>query len=519
MKFIKKAALYPCVASFAVFTSCSTVKAKEPVKEDTTLDKNKKLNVVFLEVDDLMYRFMGKRGRHLIDTPNIDKLAESGVYFSNAVCQGVMCGPSRNSLIAGLYPHNIGFYRNGQMGPLPDGIWSLGSAVQRAGYQTAWIGKTHVHPPRKGKRDKKAKRFKRMEKMGFDYSLASQDHFMLERKIWLDKPTKNIVYFDFLRKNGLFKQYVEDCKARRNTTLPDNAYLDGFFTQKAVDWLEQTDTDKKPFFLWLNFSLPHGPHDVADKYHDMYKDKQLAGPLSRDFGGVKIPERLLKDNQAVTPENAKIRRKGFAAACTYLDTLIGKVIDELKKKGVYDNTVIVFFSDHGIFMGNHGRIYKGTLFNEVTNPSLIISCPSSFRKNDIETQPVELLDIVKTVLDISGASSEDKAIPYGSSILPLLLNKPTEPSKRYVFSEIEGAQLCFDGRYRYIKTNEGNLLYDLQTDPKELKNIISEKPDIAAEMDKQISDWFNKTGKPLPINFLKNPEHRKNFKRKYLKNI
>ena len=109
--------------------------------------EQQKPNIVFLEVDDLLYRFMGKLGRNFVQTPNIDKLADDGVYFSNAVCQGVMCGPSRNSLITGLYPHNLGFYRNGHMGPLPNNVWSIAKALKNTGYNTAWVGKCHVHPP------------------------------------------------------------------------------------------------------------------------------------------------------------------------------------------------------------------------------------------------------------------------------------------------------------------------------------------------------------------------------------
>jgi arylsulfatase A-like enzyme len=505
MDLKKNLSITACCGSLAIVSACSLMPSGNTV---TGLYKK---NVVIIEVDDLMYRFMGGNGRNFVYTPNIDKLADSGVYFSNAVSQGVMCGPSRNSLICGLYPHNIGFYRNGQMGPLPDSIWSLPGALSRAGYQTAWIGKCHVHPPV----DKSLKREEAMKTLGFDYSLASWDRFMLARRIKRGESTKGYIYFDYLKKIGLFEQYVEDCKLNRNSTLPENAYLDGYFTQNAIEWLKKTDTKKQPLFLWLNYSLPHGPHNVPEKYHKIYENKDIPSALSKDFGGVQIPNCLLKDNRAVSPERAAKIRKAYAATCTFLDKLIGQVIEELKEKGIYKDTVILFFSDHGIFMGNHGRIHKGTLFNEVTNPSLIISSSTLSRKGEIEKQPVELLDVVKTILDIAGASNIDKSIPYGRSLMPLLQKKNQKHFKNYVFSEIEGAQLCFDGRYRYIKTKEKSLLYDLKVDPFELNDISLQKKDISSEMDKKIKAWFKQSGKPLPANFLKNPEHRKNFKRKY----
>ena len=105
-----------------------------------------KPHIVFIEVDDLAYTHVGAFGSKTASTPNIDSLAKRGVLFKNAVCQGMMCGPSRNGLMTGLYPHNLGFYRNGQMKQLPQDVWTLPKALQRSGYYTAWIGKSHIRP-------------------------------------------------------------------------------------------------------------------------------------------------------------------------------------------------------------------------------------------------------------------------------------------------------------------------------------------------------------------------------------
>ena len=477
--------------------------------------KIEKPNIVFVEVDDLLYRFMGKLGNHFVDTPNIDALAQNGVYFSNAVCQGMMCGPSRNSLISGLYPHNLGFYRNGQMGALPNGIWSLGKGMRNAGYNTAWIGKCHVHPPKgentsKTKNDDSATGLK--ERMGFDYAIASLGRAMLGSRAASGKDMTGDVYFDHLKKKGLLDLYIEDCKKKRPvTSLPEEDYLDGFYTKKALEWIDNNKS-KQPFFLWVNFSCPHGPYDVPQKYHDIYKDREIPPPLSTDFGGAQIPERLLVDNRPATPQKAEEHRRGFAANVTFVDTMIGKIIDKLKADNLYDNSVIVFFSDHGIFMGNHGRFHKGTLFNEITNPSLIIHYPKEFRKGVIETRPVELLDLLKTVLDIAGAPEKDKNTPYGESLMPLLTGKG-EYKRKYVFAEIEGAQLCFDGRYRYIASKENPLLYDIKNDPTETHNIAKSHPEIVKEMQKAVDEWIKKTGPIRPAKYLRDPKNLSNWKR------
>jgi len=468
-----------------------------------------KPNIVFIEVDDLLYRFMGKTGRNFIETPNIDALAKNGVFFSNAVCQGVMCGPSRNSLITGLYPHNIGFYRNGQMGPLPDNVWSIGKGMKNAGYNTAWIGKCHIHPPKnKKKRETSAEGLK--SQMGFDYALASLGRAMLSKRAKSGKKIDGDVYFDHLKKRNLLNLYIEDCKEKRPvTSLPEDDYLDGFYTKKTTEWIDNNKT-KQPFFLWVNFSAPHGPFDSPQKYHDIYKKKEIPPPLTTDFGGVQIPLGLLKDNKPISPEQAMKSRRGYAANVTFVDTMIGKIINKLKADKLYDNTVIIFFSDHGIFMGNHGRIHKGSLFKEITNPSLIIYYPKKFKKGVIETTPVQLIDILKTALDIANAPKKDKDKPFGESLIPLLTGENKYKTK-YVFTEIEGFQLCFDGRYRYIANKEKPLLYDTKNDPNEMHNIAETHPEIVTTMQQAINEWIKKSGSILPAGYLRDKNNLKRW--------
>ena len=482
-----------------------------PFALDASDTVKKKPNVVFIEVDDLLYTFLGAEGRNFVSTPNIDALAKDGVFFSNAVCQGMMCGPSRNSLIAGLYPHNLGFYKNGDMWLLPDKVWSVGGAMQRAGYNTSWVGKCHVHPPWKdGKRQSDAQGLHNM--MGFDYVVASLGRVMLARSVVNDKIPPGDPYFNYLKKQGTFELFADDCrKERKITSLKEDDYLDGFYANTAVNWLKDRKS-KSPFFLWVNFSCPHEPFDVPQKYHDMYKNISIPPPLSDGFGGVQVPEIFLRWSDKADKKELPERRRGYAANVSFVDSMVGKIIKELKSKGLYENTVIFFFADQGIFVGNHGRINKMALFNEITNPALIVHFPAKFRKGVNEKSPVELLDVIQTALDIGGASTEDKKVPFGESLMPLLTGKGAY-KRKYAFAEMDGAQLCFDGKYRYHSSSDGVLLYDIDSDPYELKNVAKEHPEVVQEMQKAIDDWFNRTGAPLPVKFLKNKEHRKSWKR------
>jgi len=470
---------------------------------------SKRPNIVFFEVDDLLYRFLGKCGNGFVETPNIDALAGKGVHFTNAVCQGMMCGPSRNSLISGLYPHNLGFYRNGQMGNLQKGIWTMPAAVRRAGYETAWVGKCHVRPYRGTRKTLISKAL--VDQMGFDYAVASLGRAMLASRAAKGAEMKGDVYIEHLKSKGLLETYVNDCKNKAKvTSLPEDDYLDGFYVNTALKWLDGRD-GKKPFFLWLNLSCPHGPYDCPQKYHDIYKGKKIPPPLTNSFGE-EMPEGLLKDNRPAKAAKAvEEHRRGMAANVSFVDAMFGKVVAELDKKGILDDTVIFFFSDQGVFMGNHGRFHKGAVFNEITDACLIISY-SKFKKGAVDKHPVELLDVDKTAMEIAGASEKDMKIPFGESLMPLLTGKG-EYKRRYAFSEIEGFQSCFDGRYRYINNKEKPLLYDLQKDPGEMKNIAKENPELLEKMRDATKKWFERTGAPLPARFLRQKKNLDNWKR------
>ena len=116
-----------------------------------SLYAEEKPNIIFIEVDDLPAHYIGAMGADFAETPTLDRLASEGVFFNNAVCQGTQCGPSRNSLIAGVYPHNLGMYQNGPFKGLAPDVWTLPKALQKAVYKTAHIGKSHIHPSKEGR--------------------------------------------------------------------------------------------------------------------------------------------------------------------------------------------------------------------------------------------------------------------------------------------------------------------------------------------------------------------------------
>ena len=404
--------------------------------EALTWEGGERPNIIFIEVDDLTYSYTGVFGSEKAKTPEIDKLAKDGVVFRNAMCQGMMCGPSRNCQITGTYPHQLGLYQNGQMDTLPQGIWSFPAALQRAGYTTAWIGKNHLRPY--GGADHNAQAMK--DEMGFDYALQTLGRSMLRGRAKKKKQPDN-PYFEYLITNNLFQVYKEDALGKRNTRLPEEAFLDGWFTEQTIRYIGDNKSDN-PFFIWLNYSLPHAPFDVADSYHEPFSDLELKGfgaPKNYRHSEEVLNSRSTKHlGEQQTIEN----KRGVLAANFFVDGQLGKLRRFLASTGLDKKTILVFFSDHGYLHGELGLNQKYALYRQVTNPCLIISYPEVFRSGVVEGQAVELTDLLPTCLEIAGAPEVDRG-PHGVSLLPLLTGEGAV-SRDYAFGEIYGWVVAAD---------------------------------------------------------------------------
>jgi arylsulfatase A-like enzyme len=309
------------------------------------------------------------------------------------------------------------------------------------------------------------------------------------------------LYIDFLRSKGLYEKFMQG-RGKPTALDEDREYMDGFFTQTALDWLEGYQ-DAKPFFLWVNYSCPHGPYDVPQKYLDLYKPEDMPSFVPRQPNG--LPEELASEKKGKkrTREQLLSSRCGHAASITYIDRQVGRIIDGLKKKGLLEKTALVFFSDQGFQLGDHGLYGKGTLFRESMNPSLIVSCPSLFKKDETVSRPVELTDLLKMCLDLAGAKEDEKSRPHGYSMLPLLTGKGAYARPGPAFGEIEGMVAAVTEQFKYISHETRPVLFDLQADPEEQQNVIGKHLDVAADLKARVDQWLQRTGPVLKAGALR----------------
>lgn len=459
-------------------------------------------NVVFIEVDDMTSKYIGAFGAKMIRTPNIDALARRGVLFSNAVVQGCMCAPSRNSLITARYPQNLGLYSNGDIKQLPADTWAFPSALKSSGIHTAWIGKSHLLPyieDQKGRNGvKKTEGMK--HRMGFeDVWQSAGRHVALKKARELAKDAGAAwrsgidAYADHLHAKGLLKQFLDD--AEQPTTLPVDDYLDGLVARKTVDWIEGYDR-ASPFFLWVNLSGPHGPYNPPARYLSLYESSQMPHAI-KDDGPDDIPACLRPHEWKKPVKSIPSQRAMYAGMITFIDEQVGRIVEAIEKRGMSEKTVIVFFSDHGIMEGDHGLMHKETLYKEVLNACLIVADPRAAAGKRVD-RPVELLDLVPTVLELAGVDRKERQKAYGESLLPLLRGDDSGYQRTFAVAQIRGATAMVTGRYKFIETPQGPVLFDLETDPDEKVNIAGKNEQVCRRFQEELNRWRSEHGPVIP---------------------
>ena len=453
----------------------------------------KPLNVVMIEVDDLNYKNLGYMGHPVAITPHLDKLAAQGTVFENCIVQGTACAPSRNSLLTGSYPHNTGIYENQSKAWLPDKPWTFPGALERAGGYTSFYGKNHFRFSGVDPRTNYRQQNKHIgEQLGFTHTFSTGGKVAVSAKL---HPATKDPYSEYLTQKGTYQQLVDAYANKRGQIidfpLDEEDYLDAFIINSSVDWLEFFQETKqarqKPFFLWIDLTLPHPPMDAPAKYFELYEDAEL--PPSIPVRKENLPASLTDEMRAKDTEEY---RRGYLAMVSMLDVQVGKVTRFLDESGLRDNTIVIFFSDHGSMIGHHGLMAKKYFYKDVINTPLIISHPK-FGQGKVINRCVELLDLSKTMLSLYDCNEDDLARSHGENLMPLLSGEGSY-ERRFAHAEQRGVNMIQNARYKLISYPEGDILYDLKDDPDELTNVIKDHPQVASNLHQHKEDWLANSG-------------------------
>ncbi|TNJ43434.1 sulfatase-like hydrolase/transferase [Tamlana fucoidanivorans] len=393
--------------------------------------KDERPNIVFILTDDQSYGLMGCDGNEIVQTPHLDQLSQDGIFFTNAHITSAICTPSRISILLSQYERKHGVNFNSGTS-VSDEAWeqSYPMIMRKAGYYTGWVGKNHA-PIGNGGYTSGV-----MEK-SFDYWYAGHGHLSFYPKKVHEIFNDAIAHTQPEVINEGVNDFIDNNERR----------LKG-----AIRFFEERPTDK-PFILSINFNLPHGngtksmkllPED-DDIYKTLYRDLDIPLPehyvAKADIKIPKLPSDLLRAedrqdgyNYVDTPETNKERYIRQLQAMTGIDRLVGNLRKKLKDLKLDKNTVIIFTSDHGLFMGEQGLGGKALCYEKTTHVPMIIMDPRVKRKyKGLKSDAlVQSIDVAATILSIAGL--EQPKSFQGSNILPLVYGEPLKV-RDYVYTE------------------------------------------------------------------------------------
>ena len=480
----------PLLLHLFVIVSCYPATAQQ----ENSFNK-KPLNVLFIAIDDLRPELSVYGAQHAI-TPNMDELAKTGARFNRAYCQYPVCAPSRASLMTGTRPNTtkvFDLYTDFRVA-LPN-IPSLPQLFKDNGYYTDRFGKIfHIDDTRSWSVDYPAEKFG-PEAVSTRAPYASK---AINEAGWKK--------FEEAKKAGLTGTALERSQrgpAYEITDLPDDSLLDGKIAQESIEALRQLKTSEKPFFLAVGFHKPHLPFVAPKKYWDLYEREEIQvaqnkfPPANAPFAlGEMIEFYTYTDVPQLRPvpdDYARKMRHGYYACVSFVDAQVGRLLDELERLGLADNTIVVLWGDHGFKLGEHGGWAKASNFELDARVPLIIRVPG-FPKNSEVTGLVELIDVYPTLAELAG-------IPIPSHVegksFTRLLKRPGKKGKPAAYTQVNrGSKIGYTirtDRYRlvyWVEEGEKDVieLYDHKNDPEENLNLAGspDKRKIQAELLKQL---------------------------------
>jgi len=440
-----------------------------------------------------------------VRTPTLSGLAERGVAFENAVCPSPVCGPSRACLASGMEYDRAPVRDHDTDYPLAARTL-YGRLRDEAGYHVLGTGKFDL------------------QKLSGDHGLDGRNNLAANGfsdgvnnagkwdAFGRGQDGPGDPYTRYLHEEGLLETHLEDFRRRREetrshgasgdvaatfpTALPEHAYCDNYVGRNSLELLREAP-EEEPWFLQVNFTGPHNPWDVTGEMHGWYRDPD-----------VEFPSPVEPDGQFDEEKHQKIRRN-YAAMVENVDRWLGRFLEAIEERGEREETLVVFASDHGEMLGDHGRWYKRSPYRASAGVPLVCAGPMVEDRGVVDV-PATILDLHATVLDYAGV---DPGPVDSRSMRPYLAGGV--PARDVVYSGVGHWRMAFDGRYKLVRGWEGPddesdaysdrhardeaatkyalrerpaYLFDLDTDPDETGSVADERPDARERMAAALSE-------------------------------
>ncbi|MFI4911641.1 MAG: sulfatase [Sedimentisphaeraceae bacterium JB056] len=452
-----------------------------------------KYNIVIIKTDQQRGDTINCLGNKHMITPNLDKFASDSVVFSNAFCCGATCVVSRAAFYTGRFAINTGIYTFQNWADQPTWL----DDIREAGYYLTAVGKNHHMP--------------------FDAPMAYHERLIVENfplyESWDD-------FSNYLEENNQprpLKMLTEDGKWMEKCgsdvyPLEEKYYADNYVGTKAVEWINKYEKDE-PFFLHIGFQGPHDPFTVPERFLRMYDDVDVPKPVDADGGENKPPqyERFRRtvadplrgfdtppiygscyiDLEGKSEEDITRMRKHYYAKVTAIDEQLGFIMDALEQKGVLDNTIVVFTSDHGENLADHKLVYKWLMTDQATNVPMMVMLPKKLRRTDVDDRLFTQIDVGPTLLDLCRIKPTVKL--DGKSNKNRLISGSDEnvPDTVYCFKQyLTMARTETEKVINYAGQPYGEY-YNLAADPTESKNLYDTEKTKTNKIEAKMYDYFS----------------------------
>ncbi len=474
---------------------------------------NKVRNILFIMADQLRWDYLSCYGHPNLETPNIDSIAKKGVLFDSAYVQSPVCGPSRASYYTGRTVFSHGSTWN--QVPLPIGELTIGDYLRQSGIRTGIVGKTHMKPDNDGMArlgiNKNTEIGLIVSEPGFepyerDDGLHPNNHIKKNKKILSYNSWLNKLGYEGDNPWDSWANSSEDDKGKilsgwklRNSNKParilEKHSETAFMTNRAMDFIKESSD--KPWFLHLSYIKPHWPYIAPSPYHNMYSQNQFYPVQRKDAEKKKahpVFDAFMKTKVSKTFSKKEVRDTvlcGYMGLIKQIDDNLGRLFKFLEKNKYMDNTMIIFTSDHGDYLGDHWMGDKELFHEQIVKVPMIIYDPNEYANNTRgkkENRFVEAIDLLPTFLDFVG-SKVSKHRLEGVSLMPFIKGERKIKYKEMVFSEIDysfnearkmlnlgasdaRAYMCRTKEWKYIYYKGFPAqLFDLKNDPDEFKDL------------------------------------------------
>jgi arylsulfatase len=481
--------------------SCSR---KKVVKQN-----QKKPNVIILFSDQHNKKVMGFEGHPDVITPNLDKLAAESLIFDKAYCNVGVCTPSRSALLTGLMPRTLGLLANPGHTSVMDDAVSMATIFKNNNYNTYAFGKRHVSTSIDA---------------GWD---VKKDHAY--------KPNDDDNYVSWIERNGYAKEFAHDWAAEfgrgprgssefetkiptadlgtRISKLPEDFTMEAFTTQETIKMIKEQAKSEKPFLCWATFYRPHQPYNPLQKYMDMYNVSEW-GEGTKKGSGIKIPESFYEPTKNLPPllqsqrnggnkvwnmdkafKNEQLWRNyigAYYALVTEIDHCVGEILNALEEADLEEETIVIYTSDHGDFVGNHGMVEKAAagqnVYEDILNIPLIIRFPGKTKNGKRTAELVTLADVLPTLIEMLDLKVPDLKYPIQGESMADIITKNGSMNRDYLISESwsQAAVITQNSKLgimldptvvhkNWDYREFGDMFFDMEKDPLEIDNKINDK--------------------------------------------